>query len=134
MFLALLGPWIIRSWTHGIVDPPRELLYVLLLVVVGNTISNTLSTVLFATNEHRRLALVYLSGVVVAVLAAIPLTTVLGLPGAAMALLVIEVGMIIYVLPAALSVVQDRPGQFLRSSLDVRETIRVAKSTLKSRP
>lgn len=131
--LALLGPAIIRSWTHGIVDPPRELLYVLLLVVVGNSVSNTLSTVLFATNQHRGLAMVYLLGVVVAVLAAIPLSSALGLPGTAMALLVIEVGMVVYVLPAALRVVKDRPRPFVRSVLDVRETIRLARSSVKTR-
>ena len=130
VLLALLGPSIIRSWTHGIVDPPRELLYVLLLVVVGNSVSNTLATVLYATNQHKRLAMVYLLGVVVAVLAAIPLSTALGLPGTAMALLLIEAGMIVYVLPAALRVVEDRPGPFLRSALNVRETIRAAKSSL----
>lgn len=133
VLLALLGPLIIRSWTHSIVDPPRELLYVLLLVVVGNSVSNTLSTVLFATNQHKRLAVVYLLGVVAAVLAAIPLSSALGLPGTAMALLAIEVGMVVYVLPAALRVVKDRPRPFLRSALDVREAIRFAKSSLKPR-
>lgn len=133
VLLALLGPSIIRSWTHGIVDPPRPLLYVLLLVVVGNSVSNTLSTVLYATNQHKRLAMVYLLGVVVAVLAAIPLSSVLGLPGTAVALLVIEVGMVVYVLPAALRVVKDRPGPFLRSVFDIRGTMRLAKVSLKPR-
>jgi O-antigen/teichoic acid export membrane protein len=133
VLLALLGPSIIRSWTNGVVDPPRELLYVLLLVVVGNSLSSTLSTALYATNQHKRLAMVYLLGVVVAVLAAIPLSTALGLPGTAAPLLLIEVGMVAYVLPAALRVVEDRPAPFLRSAIDVRETMRSAKSCLQPR-
>jgi O-antigen/teichoic acid export membrane protein len=133
VLLALLGPSIIRLWTHGIVDPPRELLYVLLLVVVANSVSSTLSTVLFATNRHKQLAMVYLLGVVVAVLAAFPLSIALGLPGTAASLLLIEVGMVGYVLPAALRVVEDRPIPFVRSAIDVRETIRSIKSSLQPR-
>ena len=120
-------------WTHGIVNPPRELVFLLLLVVVVNSVWNTLATVLFATNRHKGLAVVYLVGATLSMATAIPLCSAFALPGAAMALLVIETGMVGYVLPAAMRVVEDRPQSFLRSTLDVRETMRSVKSCLQSR-
>jgi O-antigen/teichoic acid export membrane protein len=35
--LALFGVAIIRRWTHGLVDPPVQLLFILLLVIVANS-------------------------------------------------------------------------------------------------
>lgn len=126
--LALVGPPLIRSWTHSAVDPPLALLYVLLLVIVGNSIWYTLSTALVATNRHKRLAIVYLSGSTVALLAAIPLSSAFGLVGAATALLAIDAGMVVYVLPAALDVVQDLPNPFMRALLDLPATVRSIRS------
>ena len=96
---AAVGPAFIRWWTRGNVDPPPELLDILLLVVAGNSLWYTLSTVLLSTNSHHRLAVIYLGGTTVAFLAAIPLTAAIGLPGAAISLCTIDVGMVVYVCP-----------------------------------
>jgi O-antigen/teichoic acid export membrane protein len=129
--LALFGVRIIRWWTHGLVDPPVLLLLLLLLVIVANTVWYTLSAVLAATNRHKRLAVVYLAGTIVALLAAVPLSSVFGLTGAAMALLAIDMGMVAYVFPAALHVVQDAPVGFLRALLNVRGAVRSLVSSLR---
>lgn len=129
--LALFGVRIIRWWTHGLVDPPVLLLLLLLLVIVANTVWYTLSAVLAATNRHKRLAVVYLAGTIVALLAAVPLSSVFGLPGAATALLAIDLGMVAYVFPASLHVVQDAPAGFFRALLDVRGGIRSLVSSLR---
>jgi O-antigen/teichoic acid export membrane protein len=129
--LALFGVAIIRWWTHGLVDPPVLLLFILLLVIIANSTWSTLSAVLVATNRHRRLAVVYLAGTIVALLGAVPLSSAFGLPGAAMALLVIDMAMVAYVFPAALRVVQDAPGGFLRALLDVRGAVRSAVSSVR---
>lgn len=130
--LALFGVALIRWWTHGLVDPPVLLLFILLLVIVANSIWYTLSAVLTATNRHRRMAVAYLSGTTVALLGAMPLSSAFGLPGAATALLAIDVVMVAYVLPAALRVVQDTPGGFLGALLDVRGAVRSAISRVRS--
>lgn len=131
VLLGFMGPGLIQSWTQGLVHPPRELLSILLLVVVGNALWNTLSAVIFATNQHERMALVFLGSAALAVTLAIPLSSALGVVGAALSLLVFEAGMIIYVLPAALGVVQDRPGPFLRAVTDVPRSIQSAHSRLR---
>ncbi len=124
VILALIGPALIRAWTHGLVDPPSALLDVLLLVVVANTFWFTLTTSIVATNRHERMALVYLGSTTVAVILAVPLSLAFGLVGAATALLAIDVGMSVYVFPAALRVVDDRPGPFIRAVLDLPGTVR----------
>jgi O-antigen/teichoic acid export membrane protein len=129
---ALFGVAFIRWWTHGLVDPPVLLLFILLLVIVANSTWYTLSSVLVATNRHKRLAVVYIAGTIVALLAAVPLSSAFGLPGAATALLAIDMAMVGYVLPAALRVVQDTPGGFLRALLNVRGAVRSAVSSVRS--
>jgi O-antigen/teichoic acid export membrane protein len=129
--LAFFGVSIIRWWTRGLVDPPILLLFILLLVIVVNTMWSTLSAVLAATNRHKRMAVIYLSGTIVAVLTAVPLSSTLGLPGAATALLAIDIGMVVYVFPAALRVVQDSPTPFLRALLNVRGAVRSAVSNMR---
>jgi len=122
--MALLGPTVIKWWTHGLVDSPAGLLYVLLIVMTANTVWYTLSSVLVATNRHKRMAFVYLSGTTLALFAAIPLSSTFGLVGAAMALLAIDAVMAAYVLPASLRVVQDVPADFMRALLDVPGAVR----------
>jgi len=129
--LALFGVQLIRWWTHGLVDPPVLLLIILLLVILANSTWYTLSSVLTATNRHKRLAIVYLIGTTTALLGAVPLSAAYGLAGAAIALLAIDITMVAYVFPAALRVVQDAPGGFLRALLDVRGAVRSAISKVR---
>jgi len=129
--LALVGQSIIRWWTNGVVNAPLELLYILLVVMIGYSIWSTCSSVLLATNRHRRLAGVYLGGTIVALLAAVPLTIAFGLAGTAVALLAIDATTVVYAFPAALRVVEDRPGEFLRALLDVRGAVRLVISSAK---
>ena len=130
--LVFLGPTIIRWWTHGNVDPPWEVLWPLLLVVVLDSLWLTLSAVITATNRHRRLAVVSLLVNGVALGAALPLSYALGLPGAALALLSIEVSMLVFVVPQALRIVHEVPRNFLRALLDVPGALRWVTSRLRS--
>ena len=93
-------------------------------MIVAESLWYTLSTVLSATNRHRRLAVIYLFGTALAVLLAVPLSSTIGLVGAAIALLAIDVLMIVYTVPAALGVIEEEPVDFGRSLLDVRGIIR----------
>ena len=49
LVLGMIGVGIIRWWTHGLVEPPTVLLFILLLVIVANSTWYTLSSVLVAT-------------------------------------------------------------------------------------
>ena len=130
--LMVFGVAIIRWWTRGLVDPPFPMLVILLLVIVANSIWYTLSSVLSATNRHKRMAAFYLSGTIVAVVAAVPLSSAFGLSGAAAALLAIDMAMVVYVLPTSLGVVHDTPGAFLRALLNARGTLRSVLSIVRS--
>ena len=130
--LAFFGVAIVRWWSRGLVDPPVPLLLMLLLVVVANSTWYTLSSVLVATNRHMRFAVVYLLATTAALLSAVPLSEAFGLEGAGLALLAIDVTMVAYVFPAAMRVVQNSPGRFLRSLLDVRGAVRSAISSVRS--
>jgi O-antigen/teichoic acid export membrane protein len=134
--LFVIGPTGIRWWTRGFVDPPVPLLAILLVVIVANTFWFTLTTALVATNRHARMAIVYLASTTLALLLSIPLSSAFGLMGTAVALLAIDVGMIVYVLPAALRVVEDTPRGFLGALLDLRGAVRSVANgatTLKAR-
>jgi O-antigen/teichoic acid export membrane protein len=130
--LALFGVAIVRWWTHGLVDPPVLLLFILLLAIAAGSTWSTLSAVLVATNRHKRYAVVSLVATTTALLAAVPLSSGFGLPGAATALLAIDIAMVAYVFPAALHVIQDAPVPFLRALLDVRGAVRWAISSVRS--
>jgi O-antigen/teichoic acid export membrane protein len=132
LVLAVTGPAVIRWWTHGAVEPPRDLLYLLLLVVVCNTFWNVLFLVLLATNRHRRVAAAYLLGTATALLGAVPLTAAFGLTGAVMSLLAIEVFMASVVLPNSLRIIGDTPCAFLRVLVDVPGAVRNALANVRS--
>lgn len=117
--LAIFGPAFIDWWTRGAVVPPPGLLGIFLLVIIASSIWFTSSAVLVATNRHARMAVVYLAGVAAALAIAVPLTTLAGLAGAALTLLVVEAAMAAYVVPASLVIVRDAPRPFARSLVDV---------------
>ena len=104
---------------------------ILLVVIVANSFWYMLSSVLAATNQHRRLAVVYLSFGSAALLASVPLSSMFGLEGAATALLVMDIPLIAYVFPASLRVVHDSPGPFVRALLDVRGVLGMALSRVR---
>jgi O-antigen/teichoic acid export membrane protein len=130
--LLVFGGMIIRWWTHGLVDPPGQLLFLLLLVIIANSTWYTLSAVLGATNRLQRLAIVYLASTIIALVGAAVLGAAFGLIGPAIALLAIDAGMVAYVLPASLRMVDDTPIRFVRAVLDVRGLVRAVVSNIGS--
>jgi O-antigen/teichoic acid export membrane protein len=106
--LFLLGGWIYRIWTHGNVEFHLPLFYVLLIVVVANSLWYTSSMVPMAINRHQRTALWYLAGTVMALALATWTLPRWGLAGAGSALLAIDLVMIFHVVPNSLALLQDR--------------------------
>jgi O-antigen/teichoic acid export membrane protein len=129
---AVFGVQIIRWWTRDRVDPPSELLYLLLIVIVCEALWNTLSAVILATNQHQRIATAYLGGTGVALIFAADLTSQVGLLGAPLALLAIDVVMVLYVVPIALGIVQSSLRSFVWSLGDIRGAVRTGIAVLKA--
>jgi O-antigen/teichoic acid export membrane protein len=122
--MLTLGPWFLTHWTGGRVPPSRGLLSILLLVVIANSLWSTSSTLLASVNKHQRLAAWYLFGTSVTVFLTYLLAKYFGLYWAAASLLVSEIVMDLYVLPASLRLSQDTPAAFLASLLHYPQSLR----------
>jgi O-antigen/teichoic acid export membrane protein len=124
--MMTFGPWFLTHWTGGHVPPSRPLLAILLLVVVIYSLWSTSSTVATAINKHQSLAAWYIVGTGVTVIVTYFLARSYGLYGAAASLILSEVIMSIYVLPASLRIVHDTLPGFLGSLLHYPESLRPA--------
>ncbi len=130
MFIVLcmmtLGPWFLTHWTGGHVPPSRHLLAILLLGVVVYALWSTSSTLATATNNHQTLAAWYIAGTAVTVVFTYILARRFGLYGAAASLILSEVIMNVYVLPASLRIAQDTFPAFVASLLHVPHSLKPA--------
>lgn len=115
--LMTIGPWFLTHWSHGHVPPSRGLLSILLLVVVFFALWSTSSTLMTATNQHQRLAVVYVIATAFTCGVCFLLAHWKGLYGAAAALIVSELAMNVYVLPASLRIAQDTFPAFMAGLL-----------------
>ncbi len=124
--MMTVGPWFLSHWTGGHVPPSRTLLSVLLLVVVFYSLWSTSSTLMTAINRHQKLAAVYLFATTMTCLLCYILARRYGLYGAATSLLVSEVIMNLYVLPASLKIAEDTFQGFLNSMMHFPASIRMS--------
>jgi O-antigen/teichoic acid export membrane protein len=121
-----VGPYFLHAWTGGHVPPSRGLLAILLLVVIVFALWSTSSTLMTATNQHQRLAVVYLAATVVTCVMCFFFAKWQGVYGAAAALLISEVAMNMYVLPESLRIAHDSFAGFLASMGQYPESLRPA--------
>ncbi|HEU5342497.1 lipopolysaccharide biosynthesis protein [Edaphobacter sp.] len=120
------GPWFLNHWTGGHVPPSRGLLSILLVVVVIYSFWATASSLLTSTNQHQRLAVFYILGTAANCVLCYFLGRAYGLYGAASSLLVSEIVMNLYVLPAALRISHDTFPAFLASMTHYPPSLRPA--------
>jgi O-antigen/teichoic acid export membrane protein len=121
-----VGPWFLHHWTGGHVPPSRVLLGILLLVVVLYALWSTSSVLMTSTNQHQRLATYYVVGTSIACTLCYFLARAFGLYGAAASLLVSEIVMNLYVVPAALRISQDTLSGFFASMLHYPQSLKPA--------
>ena len=103
--------------------PSRPLLTILLLVVVVYQFWSTSATILTATNRHQRLAAVYIGATAVTAVTTYLVAKPFGLLAAAASLILSELVMSLYVLPATLRISHDRFAPFLAAMLHVPPAI-----------
>jgi O-antigen/teichoic acid export membrane protein len=121
-----IGPYFLSHWTGGHVPPSRGLLSILLLVVVIYALWSTSSTLMTATNQHQKLAVVYLCATGLTCTGCFFLARWEGLYGAASALLLSELAMNIYVLPDSLRIAHDTFPAFMASMLHYPPSLKPA--------
>ena len=122
--MMTVGPWFLTHWTSSHVPPSRSLLGVLLLAVVSYALWSTSSTLMTSTNQHQRLATYYIIGTSLTCIACSWLAKAYGLYGAAASLLISELVMNLYVVPASLRIAQDALPAFLASMLHYPASLR----------
>jgi O-antigen/teichoic acid export membrane protein len=122
--MMTFGPWFLTHWTGGHVPPSRPLLCILLLVVVLYSLWSTSSTLMTSTNQHQKLAMYYIVGTSLNCVLCYFLARVYGLYGAAASLLVSELVMNLYVVPASLRIAHDTLPAFLSSLLQYPDSLR----------
>jgi O-antigen/teichoic acid export membrane protein len=118
------GPWFLSHWTGGKVPPSRSLLAILLLGVLIYSLWSTSSTLATALNKHQRLAAWYIAGTGVTVIFTYVLARRYGLYGAAASLILSEVIMNLYVLPASLRIAEDTFPAFISSLLHYPQSLK----------
>lgn len=121
-----VGPWFLSHWTGGHVPPSRGLLGILLLVVAFYALWSTSSTLVTAINLHQRLAAYYLFATAITCVVCYAMARRYGIFGAAASLLLSELIMNFYVLPASLKIAQDTFPAFLASMFDYPASLRPA--------
>lgn len=124
--MMTFGPWFLTRWTGHHVPPSRGLLAILLLGVVIYSLWSTSSTLPAATNQHQRLAAWYIAGTGITVIFTYLLARRYGLYGAAGSLIISEVIMNVYVLPASLRIAQDTLPGFMASLLHYPQSLKPA--------
>ena len=110
--LVVLGPWIVRVWTDGAIEMQHGLFYLLLAILVVNGLWHASMMLVYATNRHQRVALVYLGASVIAVTGAYWGALHLGLLGVAGVLLAADLAIAAFVCCLSLSHLDESPGRF----------------------
>ncbi len=124
VMVAAFGPTFLHKWTLGRVPSSPGLVGLLLLVVVFYSLWSTSSTLVAAINLHERLATIYAFATGTTVLVTYFAARRYGLFGAAASLLLSEIMMDLYVLPASIRIAQDSWPGFLRAMLHYPDSLR----------
>ena len=107
-----LGPWFLVHWTAHKVPPSPRLLLMLMISVLFYAGWSTSSTLLAAINRHQTLAAYYLAATAITVAVTYVAAKELGLVAAATSLILSELIMNFYVVPASLRISEDTASGF----------------------
>ena len=124
LVMMTIGPWFLTHWTQHKVPPSPQLLFLLLLSVFFYSLWSTSSTLLTAINHHKRLSINYLIATSLTIVATVFLAKYHGLLGAAASLVLSEIIMDFYVLPASLRISEDTWSGFGRSMMHIPDALR----------
>jgi O-antigen/teichoic acid export membrane protein len=127
LIMLTVGPWFLTHWTSGHVPPSRPLLTILLIVVIFYAVWSTSATLMTSTNQHQKLATYYILGTSLTCVFCYVFSRIWGLYGAAASLLISEIVMNLYVIPACLRIAHDTLPAFFASLLKYPHSLRPSK-------
>lgn len=113
--MMTIGPWFLAHWSLHKVPPSPQLLFLLMLSVLLYAGWSSSSTLLTAINKHQTLAVYYIFGTGITVIVTYFAARYSGLRTAAASLILSELIMNVYVLPASLRVAHDTWGGFMEA-------------------
>jgi O-antigen/teichoic acid export membrane protein len=113
VLLALVGPYIYETWIRHRVPFNAPCFYILLAVVVTNSLWDTSSVIPMSVNGHCRIAVLYIGAGLLSLILARIMVPHLGIVGAAAALLASDALMTGYVVRTALRHVEDNAQGFV---------------------
>ncbi len=122
--MMTVGPWFLTHWTRHKVPPSPRLLFVLMVSVFFYSLWSTSSTLLAAINRHHRLSVYYLVATSVTIATTVLAARFYGLLGAAGSLVLSEIIMDSYVLPASLRLSGDTWAGFFQAMAHVPHALR----------
>jgi O-antigen/teichoic acid export membrane protein len=128
--LYLFGGHIYKLWTKGKITYDPVLFGLLLIVVLGNSLWSTSYVVSMAVNRHQKVAVAYILATGLSLGISALLMHLIGLHGAAIALMVVDWCMNVYVLRSSLSILHDDWLPFFRSLIQVPFGNRIKKAAL----
>jgi O-antigen/teichoic acid export membrane protein len=112
--LSIFGHSIYELWTRKAIPLPQHLLVMFLLPIIFNGLWFTSSVVHVSCNRHEGLAIRYLIGCILSIIACGILSYYLGVTGAALSTLTLDLILIPYVLKNSLILTGDTMGEFIR--------------------
>jgi O-antigen/teichoic acid export membrane protein len=115
ILLLGFGNAIFALWTGGELNLSDNVLLLFLLPVPFNSLWFTSSVVQMSCNMHQRLALIYLVGCLASFFIAVPLTIFIGVGGAGLSTLALDILLIPVVFTASLRITRDSLGQIAKS-------------------
>jgi O-antigen/teichoic acid export membrane protein len=116
--LALAGPRVFVLWTHGRLHFDAATFDILLLGVLANSVWNASSSVALSANRHERISIFYLVFSIASIAIACLLLPVVGLRGAALAMLLADTGMALVVVRSSNRLLSDPTPAFVRACFD----------------
>ena len=132
--LGIFGNTIITIWTHGVVEMNSVLFTWLLISAVFGGLWYGALNVLKAANRHLRAASFFVLSSVVTVAAASVLLSSTGyLANAGLVLLLMDVTMIVYTIPAACRHIAMQPAECFKQAVDPRPLVKLALARIRIR-
>lgn len=113
IFLSQFGLFIIDIWTMGQVFPSKFLLYLMLLVILLDSLWLTSSILHTSTNQHKEIALYYLIGSSLTMIICHIFLPLIGLEAAPLSLILIDILMIVSVVQKSMKISQDKLKDFI---------------------
>jgi O-antigen/teichoic acid export membrane protein len=122
--LFFSGDWVLRVWTHNRVPMDHVTYWILLAVVVANSTWHGSSALLLASNRHTKAAAIYIMVTAASLGLAMILMKMFRLPGAAAALLLIDIIYGSYVIGVALKMLDEPIREWLVAMMHPPKIVR----------